>query len=76
MVSSHLLIYGRLHTGRTARLGAKGKATSFLTLDCKIAGELRELLLSLDQPVPQELENIKQFGKRVVKTELGDRALT
>ena len=68
-------IEGYVHRcGRTARweqLG--GLATSFLTLDCKIAGELRDLLASLGQPVPAELENVKQFGHGVVRTELGDR---
>lgn len=63
------------YSGRTARLQRKGKATSFLTLECKIASELRELLASLDQPIPPALENTKQFGKRVVRTELGDRTI-
>ena len=63
------------HTGRTARLSSKGKATSFLTLECKIASELAELLTSLDQPLPPELANPKQFGKRVIRTELGDRTV-
>ena len=67
-------IEGYVHRcGRTARWKQGGRATSFLTLDCKIAGELRDLLASLGQPVPAELENPRQFGGRVVRTELGDR---
>ena len=37
------------HPGRTARLQSPGTATSFLTLDCRIAAELRDLLESLEQ---------------------------
>lgn len=59
--------------GRTARWQRGGKATSFLTLECTIASELKDLLSSLGQPIPAELENTRQFGKRVVQTELGDR---
>ena len=63
------------YPGRTARLQKKGKATSFLTLECKIASQLRELLASLDQPIPPALENTKQLGRRVIRTELGDRTI-
>ena len=63
------------YPGRTARLQKKGKATSFLTLECKIASQLKDLLASLDQPIPPALENMKQFGKRVIRTELGDRTI-
>ena len=59
--------------GRTGRMARHGLATSFLTLDCKIATELRDLLEALEQPVPKELDNVKQFGKNVVRTEFGDR---
>jgi len=68
-------LFSSLHLGRTARLRRRGKATSFLTLECKIANELKDLLASLDQPIPSALENTKQFGKRVVRTELGDRTI-
>ena len=50
-------------------------ATSFLTLECKIASELKELLADLGQPVPPELENTRQYGGRVIRTELGDRTV-
>ena len=62
--------------GRTGRMSRRGLATSFLTLDCKIAAELRELLQALEQPLPRELENVKNFGKNVVKTEFGDRTIS
>ena len=45
--------------GRTGRMSKHGLATSLLTLDCKIAAELRELLETLEQPLPKELENGK-----------------
>lgn len=67
-------IEGYVHRcGRTGRMGHFGVATSFLTLDCKIAEELKEMLEVMDQVVPKELENTKQFGKRIIKTEFGDR---
>lgn len=59
--------------GRTGRMGHFGVATSFLTLDCKITEELKEMLEVMDQVVPKELENTKQFGKRIIRTEFGDR---
>lgn len=63
--------------GRTGRMARHGVATSFLTLDCKIAGELRDLLEALEQPVPKELlEDVKRFGKNVVRTEFGDRTVS
>ena len=62
--------------GRTGRMSRHGLATSFLTLDCKIAAELRDLLEALEQPLPKELENVKNFGKNVVKTEFGDRSIS
>ena len=61
--------------GRAARWQSPGQASSFLTLECKIASELKELLSELGQPVPPELQDTRQFGGRVIKTELGDRAL-
>lgn len=61
--------------GRTGRMGHFGVATSFLTLDCKIAEELKEMLEVMDQVVPKELENTKQFGKRIIRTEFGDRVV-
>ena len=62
--------------GRTGRMSKHGLATSLLTLDCKIAAELRELLETLEQPLPKELENVKNFEKKVVKTEFGDRTIS
>ena len=62
--------------GRTGRMARHGLATSFLTLECKIAAELRDLLEALEQPLPRELENVKNFGKNVVKTEFGDRSVS
>lgn len=62
--------------GRTGRMSKCGLATSFLTLDCRIAAELRDLLESLEQPLPKELKNVKDFGKDVMKTELGDRSIS
>jgi len=62
--------------GRTGRFGREGNTTSFLTLECKIAKELKELLESTKNIVPIELNDIKMFGKRVLKTEMGDRVIT
>lgn len=59
--------------GRTGRMGHPGVATSFLTLDCKIAEELKEMLEIMEQPIPKELELPKQFGKQIIRTEFGDR---
>lgn len=59
--------------GRTGRMGHPGVATSFLTLDCKIAEPLKEMLQIMDQPIPKELELPKQFGKKIIRTEFGDR---
>lgn len=61
--------------GRTGRMGHFGVATSFLTLDCKIADELKEMLEIMDQVVPKELQNTKRFGKKIIKTEFGDRVV-
>ena len=61
--------------GRTGRMGHFGLATSFLTLDCKIADQLKEMLEVMDQVVPKELENTKQFGKKIIRTEFGDRVV-
>ncbi|XP_065197850.1 uncharacterized protein LOC135829375 [Sycon ciliatum] len=62
--------------GRTSRMGVGGDVTSFLTLDCKIASELRDLLRECEQNVPLELEDVKQFGRRIIVTEFGDRLAT
>ena len=71
-----LTIEGYVHRcGRTARWKQAGRATSFLTLDCKIASELKDLLIDLGQPVPAALEDTKQFGGKVIKTELGDKVI-
>lgn len=71
-----LTIEGYVHRcGRTARWKKVGIATSFLTLECKIAAELKDLLVDLGQSVPDALENTKQFGGKVIRTELGDRTI-
>ncbi|XP_032234355.1 DEAD-box ATP-dependent RNA helicase 35A [Nematostella vectensis] len=61
--------------GRTGRIGHHGIATSFLTLDCKIAEELKEMLEVMEQPIPKELKMPKQFGKKIIRTEMGDRVI-
>ena len=61
--------------GRTGRMGQAGLASSFLTLDCQIAEELKEMLQVMEQAVPKELENVKQFGKKIIRTEFGDRVV-
>eukprot|EP00002_Diphylleia_rotans_P025912 TRINITY_DN5145_c0_g1_i15.p2 TRINITY_DN5145_c0_g1~~TRINITY_DN5145_c0_g1_i15.p2 ORF type:complete len:477 (+),score=113.17 TRINITY_DN5145_c0_g1_i15:511-1941(+) len=59
--------------GRTGRAGREGFSTSLLTLDCKIAKELKKLLQESKQPIPFELHDTMQFGHAVIQTELGDR---
>ena len=49
LVSFSFNLHFSTSLGRTARLHNPGTATSFLSLDCKIAFELKELLQSLDQ---------------------------
>ena len=61
--------------GRTGRFGRPGQATTFLTLECKIAEDLKFLLESTGFPIPIALKDTKQFGKKVLKTEFGDRVL-
>ena len=61
--------------GRTGRYGRTGHATTFLTLACKIADELKQLLESSGIPIPKALEDTKQFGKKVLITEFGDRLM-
>jgi len=48
--------------GRTGRAGKAGHATAFLTLDCKIADELKKLLKAGGHKIPPELNNPKNFG--------------
>ena len=62
--------------GRTGRFGREGTATTFLTLECKIAKELREMLESTNSAIPNELSDFKMFGKKILKTEMGDRVIT
>ena len=62
--------------GRTGRFGREGTATTFLTLECKIAKELREMLESTNNAIPSELCDFKMFGKKILKTEMGDRVIT
>lgn len=59
--------------GRTGRFGRPGKTTTFLTLDCKIAEDLKFLLESTGCNVPAALQDTKQFGKKILRTEFGDR---
>ena len=59
--------------GRTGRFGRRGLATSFLTLECRIAKELKELLESTSCELPIQLQDIKNFGRKVVRTSMGDR---
>ena len=59
-------------TGRTGRIGKVGTSTSFLTFDCKIAKELKELLKQTNQKIPKELEDTKVFGHDILKSEFGD----
>ena len=61
--------------GRTGRFGRPGKATTFLTLECKIAEDLKILLESTGVTVPIALEDTKQFGKKVLRTQFGDRVI-
>ncbi|XP_066926035.1 probable ATP-dependent RNA helicase DDX41 [Clytia hemisphaerica] len=59
--------------GRTGRFGRAGNVTTFLTLDCKIANELKELLECSNCDVPLQLRDVKMFGQKVLHTEMGDR---
>ena len=62
--------------GRTSRFGREGPATTFLTLECKIAKELREMLESTNSAIPNQLCDFKIFGKKILKTEMRDRIIT
>ena len=42
----------------------------------QIVSELKNLLVDLGQPVPDALENTKQFGGKVIQTELGDKVIS
>ena len=44
-----MLLVLLLSPGRTSRMGVGGETTSFLTLDCKIAKELRDVLEESEQ---------------------------
>lgn len=59
--------------GRTGRFGRPGTATTFLTLNCKIAEEIKNMLESTGSVVPHELTDTKMFGKEIVITDMGDR---
>ena len=59
--------------GRTGRFGRPGLATTFLTLDCKISKELKELLEASKNDIPIELNDIKNFGRKIIITEMGDK---
>eukprot|EP01130_Rhizamoeba_saxonica_P002027 TRINITY_DN11833_c0_g1_i1.p1 TRINITY_DN11833_c0_g1~~TRINITY_DN11833_c0_g1_i1.p1 ORF type:complete len:484 (+),score=91.84 TRINITY_DN11833_c0_g1_i1:119-1453(+) len=62
-------------SGRTGRAGHSGKVTAFLTYRCQCAKELRLHLKNTKQKIPTELNNLRMFGKTVVKTDLGDRVV-
>lgn len=53
--------------GRTGRAGRSGHSISFLTRDCTIAAELAKFLKSSKQPMPPELQNVRQFGKHTTR---------
>ena len=52
--------FSNIIAGRTGRAGTAGHAVSFLTLDCKIAEELKQLLEDCGQ-VRKKVEN---FGSQ------------
>jgi len=58
--------------GRTGRAGKLGRATGFLTLECRIASDLRKLLKAGKHPIPPELNNVKQFGMEIIRGEFKD----
>ncbi|KAF4040576.1 Helicase conserved C-terminal domain [Phytophthora infestans] len=73
----HVILFDIPHTiedyvhrcGRTGRhpggglgdLDVSGKATSFLTRECAIAMELKQVLRAAKQPLPRELEVLRNF---------------
>ncbi|XP_004211504.1 ATP-dependent RNA helicase abstrakt [Hydra vulgaris] len=59
--------------GRTGRFGRPGLATTFLTLDCKISKELKDLLEASKSDIPIELNDLKNFGKKILVTDMGDK---
>jgi superfamily II DNA/RNA helicase len=80
---THVILYDMPDTiedyihrvGRTGRAGQSGEATAFLTYECTIAKELKKLLMDARQPIPPELQNTRMFGRRVLRTEFGDKVL-
>ena len=63
--------------GRTGRFGRQGYVTTFLTLDCRIASELRDLLEASRSEIPRQLMyDTKMFGKNnILHTDMGDRVV-
>ncbi|KAE8878203.1 hypothetical protein PF003_g37728 [Phytophthora fragariae] len=53
---------GRHPGGDTGGANVSGKATSFLTRECTIAMELKQMLLAVKQPLPRELEVARNFS--------------
>lgn len=74
----HVVIFDMPHTiedyvhrcGRTGRRRSqdgdwvRGKVTAFLTIECAIAKELKQLLQETRQPVPPELEMPSRFSQQ------------
>lgn len=74
----HVVIFDMPHTiedyvhrcGRTGRRRStdgdlvRGKVTAFLTIECSIAKELKQLLQETRQPVPHELEMPSRFSQQ------------
>ena len=65
--------------GRTGRFGREGHVTTFLTLDCRIAAELRDLLEASSFEggidIPPQLRDLNMFGGKILRTEMGDRVM-
>ncbi|EDV25428.1 uncharacterized protein TRIADDRAFT_55507 [Trichoplax adhaerens] len=80
---SHVISYDMPETiedyihrcGRTARFNRYGQATAFVTLDCKVVEDLKDVLVAAKQEIPDELVDSARFGKKIIRTEFGDRVI-